>query len=148
MNRQTNKAKQTSKQANKQTTNKVLVALEALDPEKKRITELGKIMNMFPIAPRFAKMSSLLLFSFCLCLCLKASNHRIALGDQKGCLPYVIALVSALTVGDPFIRDLDNYIQSSSGLTFSIIYKSYQELIHSFTLIIKKTKTKRPRESG
>lgn len=31
--------------------------------------------------------------------------HRLIIGQQHGCLPYVIAIVSALSVGDPFIQD-------------------------------------------
>jgi ATP-dependent RNA helicase DHX37/DHR1 len=42
-------------------------------------------MSLFPITPRFAKM--------------------LIIGQQHGCLPYVIAIVSALSVGDPFIQD-------------------------------------------
>ncbi|KZV98839.1 P-loop containing nucleoside triphosphate hydrolase protein [Exidia glandulosa HHB12029] len=49
------------------------------------ITDLGKAMAMFPISPRLAKM--------------------LVTGRQHGCLPYVIALVAALSVGDPFLRD-------------------------------------------
>ncbi|CAG8444457.1 12685_t:CDS:10 [Funneliformis mosseae] len=58
--------------------------------ENGRITELGRTMATFPIAPRFSKM--------------------LIIGQQHGCLPYIIAIVSALTVGDPFIKDfhLDN----------------------------------------
>lgn len=29
----------------------------------------------------------------------------LIIGQQHGCLPYVIAIVSALSVGDPFIQD-------------------------------------------
>ena len=50
-----------------------------------RITELGKAMAMFPVSPRYAKM--------------------LVVGQQHGCLPYVIAVVAALSVGDPFLRE-------------------------------------------
>ncbi|KZO96940.1 P-loop containing nucleoside triphosphate hydrolase protein [Calocera viscosa TUFC12733] len=50
-----------------------------------RITELGKAMALFPVAPRFAKM--------------------LVAGKQHGCLPYVIAIVAGLSVGDPFLRE-------------------------------------------
>lgn len=30
---------------------------------------------------------------------------RLIIGQQHGCLPYVIAIVSALSVGNPFIQD-------------------------------------------
>ncbi|KAL1748410.1 P-loop containing nucleoside triphosphate hydrolase protein [Schizophyllum fasciatum] len=50
-----------------------------------RITELGRTMALFPLTPRFARM--------------------LASGGQHGCMPYIICLVSALSVGDPFLRD-------------------------------------------
>lgn len=50
-----------------------------------RITELGRSMALFPLSPRFSKM--------------------LVAGQQHGCLPYVIAIVCALSVGDPFIRE-------------------------------------------
>ncbi|KAH8114512.1 P-loop containing nucleoside triphosphate hydrolase protein, partial [Phellopilus nigrolimitatus] len=49
------------------------------------ITELGRAMALFPLSPRFAKM--------------------LVSGRQHGCLPYVIAIVAALSVGDPFIHE-------------------------------------------
>ncbi|KAI8611672.1 P-loop containing nucleoside triphosphate hydrolase protein, partial [Chytriomyces sp. MP71] len=52
-----------------------------------KITELGKMLAKFPVSPRFAKM-------------------LIVAADQPGyALPYAIALVSGMSVGDPFIRD-------------------------------------------
>ncbi|CAG8442945.1 4688_t:CDS:10 [Ambispora gerdemannii] len=63
---------------------KLLEYLGALD-ENSRITELGRTMSTFPISPRFAKM--------------------LIIGPQHGCLPYVIALVSLLSAGDPFIKE-------------------------------------------
>ncbi|KAH9820076.1 P-loop containing nucleoside triphosphate hydrolase protein [Melampsora americana] len=59
-----------------------------LDGEKvmeARITELGRIMAQYPLTPRFARM--------------------LVSGSQHGCLPYVIALVSILSVGDPFLHE-------------------------------------------
>lgn len=50
------------------------------------ITPLGKAMASFPVAPRYAKM--------------------LALGKQQDCLPYVIAVVAAMTVREIF-EDLD-----------------------------------------
>jgi len=44
-------------------------------------------MATFPIIPKFAKM--------------------LIIGQQHGCLPFVIAIVSALSVGDPVLRDSD-----------------------------------------
>lgn len=48
-----------------------------------KITDLGRAMALFPLAPRFARM--------------------LVSGQQHGCLPYVITVVSALSVGDPFL---------------------------------------------
>lgn len=50
-----------------------------------QITDLGKAMAGFPVSPRFAKM--------------------LVIGDQHGCLPYIIAIVACLSVGDPFIHE-------------------------------------------
>uniref|UniRef100_A0A7N8XXA0 RNA helicase n=1 Tax=Mastacembelus armatus TaxID=205130 RepID=A0A7N8XXA0_9TELE len=50
------------------------------------ITPLGRAMASFPVAPRYAKM--------------------LALGKQQDCLPYVIAVVAAMTVRELF-EDLD-----------------------------------------
>ncbi|KAK7048361.1 P-loop containing nucleoside triphosphate hydrolase protein [Favolaschia claudopus] len=50
-----------------------------------QITELGRLMSLFPLSPRFSRM--------------------LVSGQQQGCLPYVIAIVSALSVGDPFLHD-------------------------------------------
>ena len=49
------------------------------------ITEVGKSMALFPLSPRFAKL--------------------LINGRQHNCLPYVIILVSAISVGDPFIPE-------------------------------------------
>lgn len=65
---------------------KLLAILGALDKDKS-ITALGKSMAHFPLSPRFAKI--------------------LIVGNQSGCLPYIIALVSALTVGDPFLGEQD-----------------------------------------
>ena len=62
---------------------RLLVILGALDRETKAVTPTGKSMSIFPLSPRFAKI--------------------LLIGDQAGCLPYIVALVSALSVGDPFI---------------------------------------------
>ncbi len=50
-----------------------------------KITDLGKAMASFPVTPRFAKM--------------------LVIGTQHGCLAFVIAMVAALSVGDPFLRE-------------------------------------------
>ncbi|CAB4420840.1 unnamed protein product [Rhizophagus irregularis] len=76
---------------------KLLQYMNALD-EDGRITELGRTMATFPIAPRFSKM--------------------LIIGQQHGCLPYIIAIVSALSVVDPFIKDyhLDNSTNSDDDV--------------------------------
>ena len=64
-----------------------LTNLGAIEPRVVggKITELGRSMALFPVNPRFGKM--------------------LATGMQHGCMPYVIALVSALSVGDPFLHE-------------------------------------------
>lgn len=47
---------------------------------------MGRAMASFPVSPRYAKM--------------------LALGKQQDCLPYVIAVVAAMTVREIF-EDLD-----------------------------------------
>ncbi|KAG6820176.1 hypothetical protein H0H93_004307 [Arthromyces matolae] len=71
---------------------KVLVHLGALSLPKfgqsdagHQITDLGKAMSLFPLSPRFSRM--------------------LVNGQQHNCLPYVIAVVAALSVGDPFLHD-------------------------------------------
>jgi ATP-dependent RNA helicase DHX37/DHR1 len=63
---------------------KLLQFLGALNKEN-HITELGKNISFFPISPRFAKM--------------------LIVGNQQNCLPYIVTIVSALSVGDPFINE-------------------------------------------
>lgn len=65
---------------------RLLVTLGALGKEKK-ITELGKKMSFFPVGPRYAKI--------------------LIVGNQLECLLYVIAIVSALSVGNPFLDEND-----------------------------------------
>ena len=50
-----------------------------------KITPLGKSMSLFPLAPRYSRM--------------------LVVGQQHGCLPYVITIVSVMTVGDPFLHE-------------------------------------------
>ncbi|CDS09619.1 hypothetical protein LRAMOSA10979 [Lichtheimia ramosa] len=61
---------------------KLLEYLGGIDKRTKHITEYGDAMALFPIAPRLAKM--------------------LIIGQQHGCLPYVVIMVSALSVGNPF----------------------------------------------
>ncbi|KAG7724277.1 hypothetical protein KL948_005331 [Ogataea haglerorum] len=63
---------------------KLLQHLGALD-DRMIITKLGQKMSRFPLSPRFAKM--------------------LLVANQQGCLPYIIALVSGLSVGDPFVSE-------------------------------------------
>ncbi|TID28056.1 hypothetical protein CANINC_002737 [Pichia inconspicua] len=69
----------------------LLKYLGALDRQKGQITNMGKKMSLFPLSPRFSKI--------------------LLIANQQGCLPYVIALVSGLTVGDPFLSEYDLGIQ-------------------------------------
>ncbi|KAF5369365.1 hypothetical protein D9758_002690 [Tetrapyrgos nigripes] len=62
----------------------VLMHLGALNKEG-QVTDLGRTMSLFPLSPRFSRV--------------------LVSGQQHQCLPYVIAVVSALSVGDPFIHE-------------------------------------------
>ncbi|QID87266.1 putative ATP-dependent RNA helicase DHR1 [Saccharomyces pastorianus] len=64
----------------------LLQYLGALD-NKEKISEDGKKMSLFPLSPRFSKM--------------------LLVSDEKACLPYIVAIVSALSVGDPFINEFE-----------------------------------------
>jgi ATP-dependent RNA helicase DHX37/DHR1 len=59
------------------------------------VTDLGRTMSLFPLSPRFSKML--------------VSSRR------HGCLPYAIAIVSAISVGDPFLREEALGVDDSSG---------------------------------
>ncbi|CAN3364950.1 probable ATP-dependent RNA helicase DHR1 [Diutina catenulata] len=72
---------------------RLLSVLGALDKEG-AITDLGKTMALFPLSPRYAKV--------------------LIIGNQLQCLPYVIALVSAFSVGDPFISENELGISEAS----------------------------------
>ncbi|KAJ2678271.1 putative ATP-dependent RNA helicase DHR1 [Coemansia spiralis] len=65
---------------------RLLAWLGALD-DRGRITDLGRLMSVFPVAPRFSKM--------------------LIVGQQHGCLPYIIAIVAGLSVGDPFVKEFN-----------------------------------------
>lgn len=69
----------------------LLKYLGALDKDKSQITSIGKKMSLFPLSPRFSKI--------------------LLIANQQGCLPYVIALVSGMSVGDPFLTEYDLGIQ-------------------------------------
>ncbi|QKX57068.1 uncharacterized protein TRUGW13939_04176 [Talaromyces rugulosus] len=63
---------------------KLLRNLGALKPDG-QVTDLGNKLSAYPLSPRYSKM--------------------LQIGHQHGCMPYVIALVSALAVGDLFVQD-------------------------------------------
>ncbi|AMD21767.1 HFL089Cp [Eremothecium sinecaudum] len=69
----------------------LLQHLGALD-ENEKITIDGRKMSLFPLSPRFSKM--------------------LLVGNDHNCLPYVVSIVSGLSVGDPFFQEhevgLDN----------------------------------------
>lgn len=50
-----------------------------------RVTSLGRSMALFPVVPRYAKL--------------------LAQGGQHGCMPYAVAIVAAMSVGDVFVRE-------------------------------------------
>ncbi|KAG1772266.1 P-loop containing nucleoside triphosphate hydrolase protein [Suillus occidentalis] len=50
-----------------------------------QVTPLGKAMGLFPLSPRFSRM--------------------LVGSQQHGCLPYVISIVAAMSVGDPFLHE-------------------------------------------
>ncbi|KAF3925907.1 hypothetical protein ABW20_dc0105178 [Dactylellina cionopaga] len=63
---------------------KLLGYLGALDSHG-RVTNLGITMNYFPVAPRFGRI--------------------LAVGHQYNCMPYVISVVAALSVGELFVPE-------------------------------------------
>lgn len=74
---------------------KLLKYLGAIETGTEQLTDLGRTMNTFPLAPRFAKM--------------------LAIGNQFGCLPYIIAIVSGLSVGDPFVSQNELGIEQTQA---------------------------------
>ena len=62
---------------------KLLKNLGALSGEG-QVTQIGRRLSTYPLSPRFGKM--------------------LYIGHQHGCMPYVIALVAALAVGDLFVN--------------------------------------------
>ncbi len=74
---------------NLQKAEKVLMHLGALTESKDgsggQISDIGRAMSLFPLSPRYSRM--------------------LVSGRQHGCLPYVITIVSILSVGDPFLRE-------------------------------------------
>ena len=70
---------------------KLLKLLGALDGSTGRITTLGQAMVKYPVAPRYAKM--------------------LCLARHYDCMPYVIAIVAALTVKELFVTDAAAQLQ-------------------------------------
>lgn len=63
---------------------KLLMNLGALSAAG-QVTQIGRRLSTYPLSPRFGKM--------------------LYIGHQHGCMPYVIALVAALAVGDLFVAE-------------------------------------------
>ncbi|KAL1960049.1 hypothetical protein VTO42DRAFT_221 [Malbranchea cinnamomea] len=63
---------------------KLLKNLGALSPDG-RVTDTGRHLTLYPLSPRYGKM--------------------LQIGHQHGCMPYVIAMVSALSVSELFIQE-------------------------------------------
>jgi HrpA-like RNA helicase len=73
------------------------------------ITDIGRTMSLFPLSPRFSKML--------------VSSRR------HGCLPYAIAIVSAMSVGDPFLREEALGVdEDSSGSEEEIVHISKERV--------------------
>lgn len=68
-----------------------------LGPVTNQITDLGRTMALFPLSPRYSRM--------------------LAAGQQHQCLPYVIAIVSAMSVGDPFLYEeaIEAHVNNQDG---------------------------------
>lgn len=82
----------------------MLKCLGALDHhnDNSRITSLGRTMSTFPITPRYSKM--------------------LIISQQYDCLSYIIAIVAAISVGDPFIKEyhldnIDEIIDNINGIS-------------------------------
>lgn len=70
----------------------LLQYLGALD-DKEKVTEDGKKMSLFPLSPRFSKM--------------------LLVSNEHGCMPYIVSIISALSVGDPFLTEQELGIQQA-----------------------------------
>jgi len=93
-----------------------------------KVTELGRSMSLFPLGTRLSKL--------------------LVQGHQFDCLPYVIALVAALSVGDPFIKEeslhemLDQYEEVNEDLMEDLALEA-QHIHNSDELEKEKRKAKR-----
>jgi ATP-dependent RNA helicase DHX37/DHR1 len=87
-----------------------------------QITELGKTMSLFPLSPRFSRM--------------------LVSGQQAGCLPYVVSIVSALSVGNPFLYDDEFQDEDEDGPGDDA------ELVHLTSETVKAKETRRLRRKA
>ncbi len=69
----------------KASTTKMVGGVQHAGSRGGKITDLGRAMAAYPVSPRFAKM--------------------LAVGKENGCLPFVVAIVAGLSVGDPFVHE-------------------------------------------
>lgn len=74
----------------------LLQYLGALD-NKGLITQDGQSMSLFPLSPRFSKM--------------------LLVSNEHACLPYIVTIVSGLSVGDPFLSEIELGIASKGDET-------------------------------
>ncbi|KXN93411.1 Putative ATP-dependent RNA helicase PB1A10.06c [Leucoagaricus sp. SymC.cos] len=87
-----------------------------------QITDLGRTMALFPLSPRFSRM--------------------LAAGQQHRCMPYVIAIVSAMSVGDPFLYE------ESIGVHDEMQNSSDEELSHLSSEAVKAKEMRRLRRKA
>lgn len=73
---------------------KLLQYLGALSLDN-QITAVGRSLSIYPLSPRFSKM--------------------LHIGYQHGCMPYVVAMVSALSVSDLFVQESQANLVSSKN---------------------------------
>lgn len=84
---------------------KLLKNLGALSADG-QVTQIGRRLSTYPLSPRFGKM--------------------LNIGHQHGCMPYVIALVAALAVGDLFVPE--NQIDPASSKGDNEVYTNTDRL--------------------
>ena len=86
-----------------------LGALQALpNVAGNTVSDLGRTMSLFPLSPRFSKMLT--------------SSRR------HGCLPYAIAIVAAMSVGEPFLREDALDVEHSSRGEEDVIHINKEEV--------------------
>jgi HrpA-like RNA helicase len=87
-----------------------------------QITDLGRTMSLFPLSPRYSRM--------------------LVSGQQQGCLPYVISVVSALCVGNPFLYDDEFQDEDEDSL------RSEAGLAHLTSKVVKAKEARRSRRKA